>query len=164
MFLLIAFAEVTLAQDKGMMRARITNSIVEKNIKFSVGLNQGAVNMGGEYESRIGSSGYSGYFLLATEKASVNKPQMMIIGGGLPIYFFDNRSATVSVTPGFGLNMIKMSNQNETAIGAQLKLSASIFLSANLRAGLEHFILTNWINEKAGGDQSLTHVIFTFSL
>jgi hypothetical protein len=89
---------------------------------------------------------------------------MMVLGGGIPIYFFDNRATTISMTPGFGLNMIKIFNQNETAIGAQFKFSASIFLSSNLRAGLEHLILTNWINENAGGDQSLTQVIFTFNL
>jgi hypothetical protein len=161
-FLLSPFQ--SLAQESGLIHNRSTGPIAENNLKVDLGLDRGAVNMGAEYEARAGNSGYSGYFLLATEKPSVGKPQMIIVGGGIPIYFFDNRARMVSVTPGFGLNMMKMSNTTEMALGAQLKLSASICLSPSLRAGLEHLILTNWINENASGDLSLTQMIFTFSL
>jgi hypothetical protein len=151
-------------EESDMVSKRPKNAIAENNLKVALGLDRGAVNMGAEYERRADNSGYSGYFLLATEKPSIEKHQMMIFGGGVPIYIFDNRAKMVSVTPGFGLNMMKISGTTEIALGAQLKLAASIRLSASLRAGLEHLILTNWINEKALGDLSLTQMIFTFSL
>jgi len=151
-------------QEPGMFRAKAVTGVTENNLKIALGLDRGAVNLGAEYEARKGNSGYSGYVLLATEKLPVQKPQIMIFGAGMPIYVFDNRAAVVSITPGFGVNMIRFFNTNETTFGAQLRLSGSYRLSHNLRVGLEHMILTNWVNERAPGDFTLTQMLFTFSL
>lgn len=144
--------------------ARNPNNIAENNIKISLGLDQGAINLGAEYESRSGANGLSGYFLLATEKITTGKPQIMTFGGGMPIYFYDNKTNSLFITPGLGLNMIKVGNTTEMTFGPQIKLGTGYRLSPNLRLGLEHFIITNALNEKAGGSQHFTNFLISFTL
>lgn len=143
---------------------RNPNNIAENNLKVALGLDRGAVNMGAEYEVRTGSAGYSGYFLMASEKAAISKNQVIVLGAGIPIYFYDNRVHSVSVTPGFGLNMVKTATSTETTLGAQLKLTTGYRLSPLMRVGVEHFIITNWLSDKAPGDQSFTQVVLGFTL
>ncbi len=143
---------------------RNVSAIAERQIKGLVGLDRGAINLGAEYLSRSGSTGFSGYFLMATEKTAVSKPQLLIFGVGMPLYFYDNRKQNAYITPGLGIILVKNSDVSDTVFGPQIKIGTQFELSPQLHIGLEEMLTTNALSEKSQGLELMTLVTLAFNL
>lgn len=139
-------------------------SLVDSQIKLSFGMDRATLNFGGEYETRTGNTAVNAYVLLAGESLSAGKVGMTILGGSMPIYIFDNRQHSFAVAPGFGLNMISLAGTTEMGLGPHLKMSLAHRISPTFKWGLEHLTTTNWLAQKALGNQNVIYLNFGFSL
>lgn len=142
---------------------KLVSPLVERNyLKAGLSLSSGALNMALEYESLMDQKGWSAYGLLATEKQGVQN-QALVLGAGLPIYVLQGNHGQVSLTPGAGLIMVSGNGQSETGLGLHLKISA-LRQVGSLRMGAEHFLVSNWLNDKLPAMMSWTLLTFAFAL
>lgn len=139
-------------------------SLVDNQIKLSFGMDRATLNFGGEYEVRTGNTGVNAYALISGENRSAGKLGMTIIGGSMPLYIFDNRQHSFAVAPGFGLNMISLAGTSEMGLGPHFKMSLAHRVSPTMKWGLEHLTTTNWLAQKALGNQNIIYLNFSFSM
>lgn len=139
-------------------------SLVNDQFKLSLGMDRATFNFGAEYETRTGNTAVNAYALIAGESLSAGKVGMTIIGGSMPIYIFDNRQHSFAVAPGFGLNMISLAGTSEMGLGPHFKMSLAHRISPTMKWGLEHLTTTNWLAQKALGNQNIVYVNLGFSL
>lgn len=133
-----------------------------------LGFTQGAINFGAEYESRKSSiRSVGGYFFYQTERKEggvIEVPQVMALGGYMPLHLIGKNVIDLYIAPGFGLAMVKVGTDTETGIGPSLKIGAEYRTSATTSWGLQYGTYYNWFSQEApaGADYASGAVTFLF--
>jgi hypothetical protein len=136
-------------------------------IRGILGMSQGALNLGADYEKRAsGDVGMGGYFFYTGEKKDAAKNQFITIGGNIPVHFVNNKSLDLYLAPGFGIAMIDglgAGDDDETVLGTSLKAGIEFEVSPTMLAGLQWFYITNWFEDSKPGSISFLNASATFA-
>ncbi len=120
-----------------------------------LGFGQGALNIGADFEAAMSNdAGVGGYFMLMTkaEKNNVDiRPQIIAFGGEAKVHYRPGAWDFYG-TPGFGIAMIDMNNQDETTFGPSMRIGVLYALSPSLSVGLEQATFFNWLSKDAGAE------------
>jgi hypothetical protein len=136
------------------------------NITGLLGFTKAAVNFGVNYEHRVDTIGFGGYFHYSSEKKdNFANNQITSFGGIAPIHFLDDAHMDTYLAPGFGVHMIKgLGAQDDvTTFGPLWKLGALFKISNNVKVGLERTELVNWFTDKATADAVYTNAALSFA-
>lgn len=149
-----------------MMLALGSVAHAQNSIKPVLGFSQGAVNFGVDFEHALdNSTGVGGYFHYASKDTDSGKPQVISLGGFMPVHFTnDNKYFDTYLAPGFGISMVDVpAGDDKTVMGPSLKLGFMYKLNATMKLGLDHFHIVNWFEDTVSANSSFTNAAMSFA-
>ncbi len=140
----------------------------EKTVRALLGFKGGAIHLGADYEVRQGGVlGMGGYFFLQTDDDGPNPVhEVLALGAFAPVHLLTDSRVDAYVAPGFGFAMIdhpSPAGDDETTFGPSFKVGVDFRASGNMKVGVQHFILTNWLSDETMDQVSFTSASFTFA-
>lgn len=139
-----------------------------------IGLNRGELDLGLDYERRMGVMGLGGFFLLSGEndKATPQKPAQLVVGVNAPLHLIDRSPFDVYLAP--GITYVK--NDDVDAVGANPAQEGEDSFGPSMRVGMIYTInetwgvgfdfirATNWSNEDAASDYDFANLAVSYNL
>ena len=123
-----------------------------------LGLTAGALNVGVDYIKLDSGIDWGGYFFMQSSKdksSTAIVSQVTALGALLRLTLLDNNKFKVSMSPGFGIAMIKDGSisvidgkkSDETTFGPSLKMNFSYKVNPKFNLGLEMTEFFNMLND-----------------
>ena len=132
-----------------------SSSMSGTSVTGYLGFGQGALNIGGDFESAMSSdAGIGGYFMLLTDAERSNatiRSQVIAFGAQAKVHYRPGAWDFYG-TPGFGIAMIDDNNNDETTFGPSMRIGVLYALTPALSVGLEHATFFNWFSKDVNAE------------
>lgn len=131
-----------------------------------IGSSQGGLNIGIDYERRMGNAGLGAY-LINSDDNDAGKGEQMFLGVQSVIHVLDRTAFDVYLAPGLSVVMHDdggtTSGDNETTFGPSLRIGTIYYCNPHWGIGLDWLKTTNWFSDDAGYQQELANVAVSYT-
>ncbi len=121
---------------------------VQEALTVNLGFNSSAVNLGAAYETKYkGNMGFSGFFFFSGEEEDAGEPEYKIIGLHPTIHFYQS-NWDFYIGPGLAISIVDDAGDDETTLGALIKLGAVYKMNKKYSLGIENIKAYNWFSDE----------------
>lgn len=145
-------------------------------VRGLIGMNRGQIDLGVDYERRMGTMGLGGFVLFSEENDHTlesKKPKQLVVAVNTPIHLIDKSPFDVYVAPG----IVWINNGDEPSVGAvagtgggnesmfgpMLRFGTLYAINETWAAGLDFVQAYNWTNKDVTGEYHFANVSVAYN-
>ncbi len=143
-------------------------------VRGLVGFNRGELDLGLDYERRMGTMGFGGFALMSGENdhTTPQKPGQLVVGINTPVHLIVHSPFDVYLAPGIAYIKnddvkavgLQPAVDSESSFGPSMRVGMLYAVNETWAVGLDFIRATNWSNDDAASDYDFANIGIAYNM